>query len=176
VPVTVTPIFDAVVNVHDRVAVPEPVTLVGVTLHAALSAARFTTLLNPLVAVTVMVAVPAEPVLIVRLVGLAVTVKSCVLYVTVAERDRVPLVPVTVTVYVPTEPEQERVEVPEVPSVMLVGVNVQVRPVVGEAVADRLTAPANPLIEVTVIAEVPLEPATNATVVGLAATVKSFTE
>jgi hypothetical protein len=88
----------------------------------------------------------------------------------------VPLVPVTVTVYVPAEPEQERLEVPEVPSVTLVGVNVQVRPVVGETVADRLTAPANPFTEVTVIVEVPLEPATNATAVGLAATVKSLTE
>jgi hypothetical protein len=67
------------VNVHDSVAVPEPVTLVGVTLHAVLSAERFTRPLNPLEAVTVMVAVPAEPALIVRLVGLVVTVKSWVL-------------------------------------------------------------------------------------------------
>ena len=78
-PVIVTTIFDAVANVHDSVALPEPGMLAGVTLHAALSAERFTTPLNPLVAVTVMVAVPAEPVLIVRLVGLAVTVKSEVL-------------------------------------------------------------------------------------------------
>jgi hypothetical protein len=34
----------------------------------------------------------------------------------------------------------------------------------------------NPFIAVTVMVEVPLEPATNATVVGLAAIVKSFTE
>jgi hypothetical protein len=47
-----------------------------VTLHAALSAARFTTPVKPLVAVTVTVAVPDEPVFTVRLVGLAVTVKS----------------------------------------------------------------------------------------------------
>jgi len=96
--------------------------------------------------------------------------------VTVAECDRVPLVPFRVTVYVPAEPEQDRVEVPEVPSVTLVGVNVQVRPVAGDTVADRLTAPVNPFTAVTVMVEVPLEPATNATVVGLAATVKSFTE
>jgi hypothetical protein len=96
--------------------------------------------------------------------------------VTVAECDRVPLVPVTVIVYVPADPEHERVEVPEVPSVTPVGVKVQVSPVVGETAVDRLTGPVNPFIAVTVMVEVPLEPATNATVVGLAAIVKSFTE
>ena len=77
-PVTVTTMFDAVVNVHDRVALPEPVTLAGVTLHPVLSAVRLTTSLKPLTAVTVMVEVPDEPALIVRLIGLAVTVKSWV--------------------------------------------------------------------------------------------------
>jgi lysophospholipid acyltransferase (LPLAT)-like uncharacterized protein len=96
--------------------------------------------------------------------------------VTGAECDRVPLVPVTVTVYVPADPEHERVDVPEVPSVTLVGVRVQVSPVVGETAADRFTVPVNPFTAVTVTVEVPLEPATNATVVGLAAIVKSFTE
>jgi hypothetical protein len=76
VPVIVTTIFDAVVNVQDSVALPEPVTLVGVTLHAPLSVVRFTTPVNPLVAVTVTVAVPDEPVFTVTLVGLAVSVKS----------------------------------------------------------------------------------------------------
>jgi hypothetical protein len=88
----------------------------------------------------------------------------------------VPLVPVTVTVYVPAEPEQDRVEAPEVPRVTLVWVNVQVKPVAGETVADKPTVPVNPFKAVTVIVEVPLEPATNATVVGLAARVKSLTE
>ena len=75
-PVIVTTIFDAAVNVHDSVALPEAVTVAGVTLHAMLSAARLTTPVNPLVAVTVTVAVPDEPVFTVTLVGLAVTVKS----------------------------------------------------------------------------------------------------
>lgn len=75
-PVTVTRMFDAVANVHDSVAVPEPVTLVGVTLHAVLSAVRLTRLVNPFTAVTVMVEVPAVPVLVVRLVGLEAKVKS----------------------------------------------------------------------------------------------------
>jgi len=88
----------------------------------------------------------------------------------------VPLVPVTVTVYVPADPEHERVDVPEAPSVTPVGVKVQASPVVGEMAADRLTGPVNPFTAVTVIVEVPLEPATNATVVGVATIVKSFTE
>ena len=75
-PVIVTTTFEAVVNTHDKVALPEPVMLVGATLHATLSAERSTTALKPLAAVTVMLAVPAEPVLTVRLVGLAATVKS----------------------------------------------------------------------------------------------------
>ena len=75
---TVTTTFDAVVNVHDRVTLPEPVTLAGVRLHPALSAVRLTTPLKPLTAVTVIVEIPDTPVLIVRLVGLAVTAKSWV--------------------------------------------------------------------------------------------------
>lgn len=78
-PVTVTMMFDAVVNVHDNAALPEPVTLVGVMLHAVLSTVRLTTLLKPLTAATVMVDVPAAPTLAVTVVGLAVRVKSCVL-------------------------------------------------------------------------------------------------
>lgn len=76
---TVTTTVDAVGNVHDSVTLPEPVTLVGVTLHAALSTVRLTTLVKPFTAVTVIVEVPAVPALIARLVGLAATVKSWVL-------------------------------------------------------------------------------------------------
>jgi len=52
------------------------------------------------------------------------------------------LVPVTVTVYAPAEPLQDSVEVPE--PVTLVGVRVQVRPVAGDTVVDRLTTPLKP--------------------------------
>lgn len=75
-PVTVTTMFDVVVNVHDNVAPPEPVTIVGVTLHAALSEERLTAPVKPFTAVTVIDEVPAVPTLVVRVVGLAVTVKS----------------------------------------------------------------------------------------------------
>jgi hypothetical protein len=47
---------------------------------------------------TVIVEVPATPALIVRLVGAVATLKSSTVYVTVAECDRVPLAPVTITV------------------------------------------------------------------------------
>jgi hypothetical protein len=71
--------LDAVVNVHDNVALPEPVTLVGVMLHAVLSAVRLTTPVKPFTAATVTVEVPAVPTLAVTVVGLVVTVKSWVL-------------------------------------------------------------------------------------------------
>ena len=90
---------------------------------------------------------------------------------TVAEWDRVPLVPVTVTVYDPADPLQESVEVPE--PVTLVGVRVQVKPVVGLVLEVRLTAPANPSSAATVMVEVPEAPARTEALIGLAAIVKS---
>jgi len=90
---------------------------------------------------------------------------------TVAEWDRVPLAPVTVTVYDPADPLQESVEVPE--PVTLVGVRVQVKPVVGLMLEVRLTAPAKPSSGVTVMMEVPEAPARTVALMGLAAIVKS---
>jgi hypothetical protein len=76
---------------------------------------------------------------------------------------------------VPAEPEHDRVEVPEVPRVKLVGESVHVNPVVGDTEDVRLTVPVNPLIADTVIVEVPATPASTVTVVGLAVTEKSGT-
>jgi hypothetical protein len=95
--------------------------------------------------------------------------------VTVAEWDNVPLVPVTVTVYVPATPEQESVEVPKVPRVTLVGVKVHVRPVEGDTAAVSETVPVKPWTAVTVMVEVPAALALTVTLVGLAVTVKSRT-
>jgi hypothetical protein len=81
---------------------------------------------------------------------------------------------VTVAVYVPAEPEQERVDVPE-PVEMLDGLTEQDRPVDGLAERARVTVPPKPLIGVTVIVEVPVEPAETVTLVGLAVTEKSGT-
>jgi len=66
-----------VVKVHDNVELPEPVTLVGETLHeAVVLVARLTTPVNPFRAVIVIVDVPAALTFTLTLVGLAVIVKS----------------------------------------------------------------------------------------------------
>ena len=85
VPVTVTWIVAAVVNVQDRVELPEPVTLVGLTVHEVLLVVSATTPAKPFTAVIVIVEVPAEPAFTVTLVGDAAIVKSWTTKVTVAE-------------------------------------------------------------------------------------------
>ena len=81
---------------------PEPVTLAGLRLQARPAGetveARLTTPAKPLTGAIVMVDVPVAPALMVTLVRLAEIVKSWTVKVTVAEWDRDPLVPVTVTV------------------------------------------------------------------------------
>ena len=67
----------------------------------------------------------------------------------------------------------ESVEVPD--PVTLVGVNVQMSPVAGDTVVDRLTTPLNPWRAVTVMVDVPDVPALAETDVGLAAIAKSWT-
>jgi hypothetical protein len=62
--------------VHDSVALPEPVTLVGETVHEVLFVARLTTPAKPLTAVIVILEVPAAFTFTVTLVGLAAIVKS----------------------------------------------------------------------------------------------------
>jgi hypothetical protein len=113
---------------HERVEVPEVVVLVRVILvelrvHVKpvggdTVSDNATVPVKPLIAETVIVEVPAEPTETLTLVGLAVIVKSGAgdtVYVTVAEWESDPLVPVTVTVKVPVvDPVHDRVEVPEV--------------------------------------------------------------
>ena len=77
--------MDAAANVHERVALPEPVTLVGATEHDVLLVVRLTMPANPLTLVTVIADVPALPALTVTVVGLAVMVKSTTWNVTVTE-------------------------------------------------------------------------------------------
>ena len=64
---------------QDKVEAPEPVTLLGVTLHAVLLVLRLTTLEKPFTAVIVMLAVPAAPTFTLTFVGLPVTAKSWIL-------------------------------------------------------------------------------------------------
>lgn len=75
-PVTVTWTVPAAAKVQESVELPEPVTLVGVRVHAVLLLARLTTPANPLRAVTAIVELAAVPALTVTLVGLAAMVKS----------------------------------------------------------------------------------------------------
>jgi len=95
--------------------------------------------LKPLRAVTVMVEVPATPAFAVTVVGLAEMVKSWTRKMTVVDAVLLPLVPFTVTVYCPGEPEQDKVEFPDV--VKLVTLRVQERPVLGETVSLSVTVP-----------------------------------
>jgi hypothetical protein len=89
----------AIVELHDTVAVPAPVTLVGVIApqvrFAGTVSVRLTIPVNPLTAVTVMVEVADVPT--VTAAGeAAAMVKSRTVKVAVAEWLSVPLVPVTV--------------------------------------------------------------------------------
>ena len=162
---------------HDRVEVPEPMSLVGVRVQMRpvegdTVEARLTTPAKPLTAVIVTVEVPATPALTVTLVKLVAIVKSCTVKVMVAEWDRLPLVPVTVTVYAPAVPEHDSVEVPD--PVKLVGLRVHVKPVAGLTVEVSPTRPLKPSRAVTVIAEGPATPALIVTLDGLADIAKSW--
>ena len=176
--------------VQERVEVPVVTalvseTLVGLSVHVSpvdgeILSDSATVPVKPFVAETVIVEVPAEPTATLTLVGLAVTVKfgaAVTVNVTVTEWESDPLVPVTVTVKLPVvDPVHDRLEVPDVVVLVkatLVGDKVHVRPAEGETVSDNVTVPVNPLMAFTETAEVPAEPTTTGTVIGLAVTVKS---
>lgn len=61
---------------HDRVAAPDPVTLVGDTVHEVLLVARLTVPAKPFWPVTEIVEVPGALALTVTLAGVAVIEKS----------------------------------------------------------------------------------------------------
>jgi hypothetical protein len=168
VPVTPTWTVEAAEKVQDKVALPDPVTLVGATEQDVLFVVRLTTPAKPLSAVTVIVEVPAAFAFTVTVVGLTAMVKSWTMNVTVTEcAGVVALVPVTVTCTVDTAAKvQDNVELPEV--VTLVGVSVH-----AVLLLVRLTVPVNPLSGVIVMVEVPAAPTLTATLVGLAVIVKS---
>jgi hypothetical protein len=69
----------------------------------------------------------------------------------------------------------DSVLVPEVPSVTLVGERVQVRPVLGETLALRVTVPVKPRTLVTTMVDVPAAPVLAVTLDGLDVIVKSWT-
>jgi hypothetical protein len=168
-PVTPTWTVLAEANVHESVALPEPVTLAGLIEQAVLLVAKLTTPAKPFCAETVTVDVPALPEFTTTPGGVRLIAKSWIVKVAVAECDRLPLVPVTATWIVEADAkEHERVELPG-----------PVR-LVGEAVhevllVDRLTIPAKPLSPDTVMVEDTEEPALPITLTGLTEIVKSWT-
>src|SRR5205807_2987977 len=90
---------------------------------------------------------------------------------TVVDAVLLPLVPFTVTVYCPGEPEQESVEFPD--AVNVVTLRLHKRPLLGETVSFNVTVPKNVTSYVTVMVEVPVVPENTATLVGLPVTVKA---
>ena len=151
-------------NVHDRVALPEPVTLVGETEQAeVLLVTRFTMPAKPSSPVIVTVDVPGLPLFTLTLVGLAAMVKSWTVKVTVTEWERLLLVPVTITWNIPTAANvHDRVELSE--PVRLDGLTVH-----DVLLVVRLTIPEKPFNDVTLIVEVADAPVSTWTLVGLAA-------
>ena len=139
-------------------AVPEPVTLLGVMTPQVRPAGTVsvseTAPENPPTAVMVIVDVVVWPTFA-DAGDVAVIVKSCAtmnVNVAVAVWTREPLVPVIVSTYVPaTVAEHETVAVPEpvkVPGVIVPHVNPAGR------VSVRVTTPAKPLTAVAVIVEI----------------------
>jgi hypothetical protein len=123
---------------------------------------------KPCTEATVIVEVPAVLGAVLTVVGLAVTVKSWKVKVTVVELVVDPLVAVTFSVSTsPTVPVHVSVDVPLVPNVTLVGLSEQVELPVEATV--RLTVPVKPPRDATVMVEVPpVEPTFAVTLVGLA--------
>lgn len=179
IPVTVTTYVPATVESVVpivSVALPELVIDVGLSvavIPAGALAVNATVPLKPPSELTVIVLVPDDPWRMVMLVGLAVSVKSCTLTVTIVVCDSDPLVPVTVTVYVPPIPLHCSRLVPD--PVTLVGLRVHVSPLLGEIDVARVTVPVNPLTAVIVIVELAFTPGVVLTVVGLANIWKSVT-
>ncbi len=179
VPVTVTVNVPLAEGTQDRVEVPEPVRLTGLRLQVTpvegdAEEDKPTVPVKPFLNVTIIVELPVVLTATDRLVGLAVILKSCMVTVTVAEWDRPPPVPVTVTVYTPPLPVQERVEVLEAPKTRLVGVKVQLKPV-GETIEDNVIVPPKLFSGAMVIVELAAALANTVTLAGLGVTVKSVT-
>ena len=131
---------------------------------------------NPLTEVIVIVEVPEDPWVMVSVFVEAVIVKSTTFTVTATVWTVGPLVPVIVTVYVPTVDElkvQVEAPLPPDPSVMLVGVHEVATPA-GEDV-DTVTVPAKPLTLTRLMLEVLVEPLLKVTAFGLAVRLKSRT-
>jgi hypothetical protein len=120
-----------------------------------------------------MVEVADAPVSAVTAIGVALIVKFDTVYVTVALWVRLPLVPVTVTVYVPAIVEEhDSTDAWLAPRTILLGVRLQVSP--DEDTEEvSATAPVKPCTGAAVMVDGPAAPEGTFTVEGLADTVKS---
>jgi hypothetical protein len=155
-------------------------TIVAVMLEDEATAVRVTVPVNPPDGVTVIVDVPWPPVVKVMLVGLAVSAKSTFDTTTVMVAvvwASEPLVPVTVTVYVPSTVALTNSWVlltPPGPSIRIALPNEVVSP--GEAFALNMMVPAKPFWLMTAIVVLHVAPVVQLTVTGeLGVMVKSVT-
>ncbi len=182
VPVTVT-VAAPSVAVLDAVNVSVLVVVVDAGLNAAVTPAgrpvalKTMLLLKPPVGATVMVLLAVDPWLIARLAGLAVRVKlggggATTVRVIEVVCDRVPLIPVMVTVPVPTVAVADAVNMSVLVPVVDVGLNVGVTPA-GRPLALKATLPVNPPLGVTVIVVDAVVPRVTVTFAGLAESEKS---
>ena len=163
VPVMVRVYVEAVEELHDTVAVLELVRLLGVIalqlMPAGTVSVRATVPANPLIGVSVIDEVEAEPAFtgageVADTVKLGGAPKA---NIAVAEWLREPLVPLMVTVYTFWLAElQDRVAVPE-PDRLLGEIALQFRPV--GTVSDNAIVPVKPFTDVSVIVEVVVCPA-----------------
>lgn len=169
---TVTVTLPVVANVHESDEVPEPpVTEPGLKVQAALSLVKLTVPVKPFTGETVIVDVPGRPTTTETLDGLGAMEKSatCVtVKVTVAEWDRAPLVPVTVTTTVPAVAKVHESVVVPVPPV--IEAEDKEHAILSGA---KATVPVKPFRGETEMVEVPGEFTATGTAVGLAETVKS---
>ncbi len=171
-PVTVTVTLPVAAKLQDSVDVPDPPVIdVGVNVHAVLPLVSATAAVNALRGEIVMVEVPGLPTTTITVVGLAEMLKSgaaVIVNTTVAVWLRVPLEPVNMTVTNPVAANvHDRVELPD-PPVTEVGLIVHALLLLVSA-----TIPVKLFKGEIVIVDVPGEPTTTVTAVGLAEIVKS---
>ena len=168
IPITPTWSVPMDVIVHERVELPEPVTLVGLRLQKVLFVVRLRIPVKPFTAVITMLDVAAALTLTLTLAGLAAIVKSWTAKTTPAEWASDVLVPVTLTGNVPVEVKvHERADAPE--PVTLVGDRMH-----EVLLVARLTTPAKPLTPAMVMVDVAAAFTFTLTVEGLALIVKSW--
>lgn len=179
VPVTVTvtaPVVAVPLAVSVKVLVPVvlPGLNAGVTPLGRPEADKLTLPLKPLSGFTVIVLVPLEPCVMVRLLGAAERVKfggGFTVRESVVELDRFPDEPVMVTVAAPVVAVPLAVSVSVLVPVVPAGLNEAVTPL-GKPEADKLTAPLKPPCGLTVMLLVPLAPWMMVKLLGDAASVK----